>query len=85
MNSHLMIQCNLHIPILISSLVSPCYFPRGILKYQATNSEGLEDDEREAINKSNIMRGDRLRHAKPRTMNKYNEGPDESDLPAGLE
>lgn len=56
-----------------------------MLKYHATNSEGLEGDEREAINKSNIMRGDRLRHAKPRTTNKYNEGPDESDLPAGLE
>lgn len=44
-----------------------------------------EDDEREAINKSNVMRGDRLRHAKPRTANKYNEGPGEDDLPAGLE
>ncbi|CAI7645264.1 unnamed protein product [Penicillium discolor] len=51
----------------------------------SNSDQQLEEDEREAINKSNIMRGDRLRHAKPRSTNKYNEGPDESDLPAGLE
>ncbi|KAJ5969263.1 hypothetical protein N7501_005511 [Penicillium viridicatum] len=51
----------------------------------SNSDQQLEDDEREALNKSNIMRGDRLRHAKPRTANKYNEGPGESDLPAGLE
>lgn len=84
MKSHLRIQCNLLIPILISSLVSLSSLPWLILKYQATNMTE-EDDEREAINKSNVMRGDRLRHAKPRTANKYNKGPGEDDLPAGLE
>lgn len=65
-------------------MVSLSSLPWLILKYQATNMTE-EDDEREAINKSNVMRGDRLRHAKPRTANKYNEGPGEDDLPAGLE
>ncbi|KAK4870413.1 hypothetical protein LT330_004761 [Penicillium expansum] len=51
----------------------------------SNSDQQLEDDEREAINKSNVMRGDRLRHAKPRTANKYNKGPGEDDLPAGLE
>lgn len=39
-------------------------------------------DEREAIDQSNVLGGDRLRHAKPRTRNAYNEGPGEDDLPA---
>ena len=39
------------------------------------------DDEREAIDSSNILKGDRLRHAKPQTRNKYDEGADEGDLP----
>ncbi|EKV10253.1 histone chaperone domain-containing protein [Penicillium digitatum] len=51
----------------------------------SNSDEQLEDDEREAIDKSNVMRGDRLRHAKPRTANKYNEGPDENDLPSGVD
>ncbi|KAJ9492627.1 hypothetical protein VN97_g578 [Penicillium thymicola] len=51
----------------------------------SNSDQQLEVDEREAINKSNIMRGDRLRHEKPRSTTKYSEGPDESDLPAGLE
>lgn len=42
----------------------------------------LEQDEREAIDQSNILKGPRTRHAKPRTRNAYNEGPDEDDLPA---
>ncbi|KAJ6023490.1 hypothetical protein N7499_008886 [Penicillium canescens] len=49
--------------------------------YSNTDQQ-LEEDENEAIDKSNILRGDRLRHAKPRTSNKYNEGPEEDDLPA---
>lgn len=57
---------------------------RPMRKSAATNIV-LEDDEREAIDKSNVMRGDRLRHAKPRTANKYNEGPDENDLPSGVD
>ncbi|KAJ5472660.1 hypothetical protein N7530_006661 [Penicillium desertorum] len=48
--------------------------------YSNTDQQ-LEEDEREAIDESNVLRGDRLRHAKPRTSNKYNEGPDEEDLP----
>lgn len=39
------------------------------------------DDEREAIDKNNTLKGDRLRHAKPQTENKYDEGRDEDDLP----
>lgn len=42
----------------------------------------LEEDESEAIDNPNILKGDRLRHAKPGTSNKYNEGPDEDDLMA---
>lgn len=44
----------------------------------------IADDEREAIDQNNILPGDRLRHAKPRTQNAYNEGPDESDLPTDV-
>lgn len=38
-------------------------------------------DENEAIDKSNIIQGDGLRHAKPQTDNGYNEGPNEDELP----
>ncbi|RMJ25294.1 hypothetical protein PHISP_03826 [Aspergillus sp. HF37] len=48
--------------------------------YSNTDQQ-LADDEREAVDPSNVMKGDRLRHAKPRTQNKYDEGPDEGDLP----
>ncbi|CAI7618932.1 hypothetical protein E8E15_001734 [Penicillium rubens] len=47
----------------------------------SNSDQQLEEDEQEAIDKSNILSGDRLRHAKPRT-SKYNEEPDEFDLPA---
>ncbi|KAJ5982028.1 hypothetical protein N7451_012128 [Penicillium sp. IBT 35674x] len=47
----------------------------------SNSDQQLEQDENEAIDKSNILRGDRLRHANPQTSNKYNEGPDEDDLP----
>ena len=40
-----------------------------------------EEDENEAINKSNILKRDRTRHAKPQSANRYDEGPDEDDLP----
>jgi hypothetical protein len=43
-----------------------------------------ERDEREAIDKSNIIKGG-LRHAKPRYKGGYNEGPGEDDLPAEVE
>ncbi|KAI9932444.1 hypothetical protein ASPWEDRAFT_33356 [Aspergillus wentii DTO 134E9] len=41
----------------------------------------LDWDEEEAINESAVLGGDSLRHAKPQTANKYNEGPSEDDLP----
>lgn len=41
----------------------------------------IAQDERDAIDQSNILKGDRLRRAEPRTRNGYNEGPDEDDLP----
>ncbi|KAJ5544434.1 hypothetical protein N7513_006998 [Penicillium frequentans] len=49
----------------------------------SNSDQQLAADENEAVDKSNILKGDRLRHAKPQTSNKYNEGPDEDDLPAG--
>ncbi|KAF3404698.1 hypothetical protein DPV78_002512 [Talaromyces pinophilus] len=50
----------------------------------SNSDEQLAQDEREAINQSNVLGGDRLRHAKPRTRNAYNEGPEEDDLPADV-
>ncbi|KAJ5174063.1 uncharacterized protein N7500_001994 [Penicillium coprophilum] len=47
----------------------------------SNSNQQLEEDESEVIDESRILKGDRLRHAKPGTSNKYNEGPDESDLP----
>lgn len=44
----------------------------------------LDRDENEAIDKSNIIQGDGLRHAKPQTDNCYNEGPDEDELPEAV-
>lgn len=43
------------------------------------DSTAQEDDQ--AINQSNVIKGDALRHAKPQTSNGYNEGPGEDDLP----
>ncbi|KAJ5659507.1 hypothetical protein N7507_005958 [Penicillium longicatenatum] len=48
----------------------------------SNSDQQLQEDENDALDKSNILRGDRLRHAKPQTSNKYNEGPGEDDLPA---
>ncbi|GAD96219.1 conserved hypothetical protein [Paecilomyces variotii No. 5] len=50
----------------------------------SNSNEQLEGDEREAIDRSNILKGDRLRHANARSSTGYNEGPDESDLPADV-
>lgn len=47
----------------------------------STSDKQLAQDEQEAIDRSNILRGDRLRHAKPRTQDGYSEGPGEDDLP----
>lgn len=44
----------------------------------------IDQDEREAPDRKSILKGDRLRHAKPRTANKYNEGPNEDDLPPDI-
>lgn len=40
----------------------------------------LARDEREAIDKSNIIGGDRTRHAKPQNPTGYSEGPDEDQV-----
>lgn len=39
-------------------------------------------DENEAMDQSNILGGDRLRHVQPQSSNGYDEGPTEEDLPA---
>ncbi|PGH14386.1 hypothetical protein AJ80_05976 [Polytolypa hystricis UAMH7299] len=48
----------------------------------SNTDQQLERDEQEAVDKSNILKGDRTRHAKPQTASGYNEGPNEDDLPA---
>ncbi|GES66950.1 hypothetical protein ATEIFO6365_0017001200 [Aspergillus terreus] len=48
--------------------------------YSNTDQQ-LAEDEEEAIDKSNILGGDRLRHAKPQSRTKYSEGPGENDIP----
>jgi len=50
----------------------------------SNSDEQLAQDEREAIDQSNIIPGDKLRHAKPRTANGYNEGRNEDDLPGDV-
>ncbi|KAH8427685.1 uncharacterized protein LDX57_005395 [Aspergillus melleus] len=51
-----------------------------MLADDADSEEQLERDEDDAIDKSNIIPGDGLRHAKPQTQNQYSEGPDEDDI-----
>ncbi|OJJ52417.1 hypothetical protein ASPSYDRAFT_117087, partial [Aspergillus sydowii CBS 593.65] len=46
--------------------------------YSNTDQQ-LAQDENEAIDRSNIMRGDRLRHAKPDLQGEYREGEDEGE------
>lgn len=53
-----------------------------LLLHWTGSSRTIEQDENEAIDESNIMSRDRLRHAKPQTSNQYSEGPEEDDLPA---
>ncbi|EEP81949.1 conserved hypothetical protein [Uncinocarpus reesii 1704] len=48
--------------------------------FSANTDAQLAQDEREAIDKSNIMKGSRTRRAKPQGQG-YSEGPDEDDLP----
>ncbi|KAL4760268.1 uncharacterized protein BDW70DRAFT_69365 [Aspergillus foveolatus] len=50
----------------------------------SNSNQQLEQDEREAIDKSNIIsgKGRSLRHSKPQAPSGYSEGPDEDDLPA---
>lgn len=43
----------------------------------------VERDDKEAIDKSNILKGSRTRHAKPQGPG-YSEGPDEDDLPKSV-
>ncbi|KAL5334542.1 hypothetical protein BJX70DRAFT_12671 [Aspergillus crustosus] len=49
----------------------------------SNSNQQLERDEREAIDKSNILRGKgrNLRHAKPQAPTAYDEGPGEDDVP----
>jgi hypothetical protein len=49
----------------------------------ADSNEQLERDDKEAIDKSNIIKGSRTRHAKPQGPG-YSEGPDEDDLPEAV-
>ncbi|KAJ5911839.1 uncharacterized protein N7473_001142 [Penicillium subrubescens] len=46
----------------------------------ANSDQQLANDEKEAIDRSNII-NERTRHAKPQTDNGYNEGPSEEELP----
>ncbi|GLI78504.1 hypothetical protein PoHVEF18_006822 [Penicillium ochrochloron] len=46
----------------------------------ANSDQQLATDEKEAIDRSNIIK-ERTRHAKPQTDNGYNEGPSEEELP----
>ncbi|KAL4890434.1 hypothetical protein BDV59DRAFT_204392 [Aspergillus ambiguus] len=48
--------------------------------YSNTDQQ-LAEDEEEAINKSNILGGSRLRHTQPQSSTGYAEGFDEDDLP----
>ncbi|GKZ18689.1 hypothetical protein AbraIFM66951_007709 [Aspergillus brasiliensis] len=46
----------------------------------SNSDQQLAQDEREAIDQSNVIQG-RTRGAKPQTQNQYSEGPGEDDLP----
>ena len=50
----------------------------------AETDSWLADDENEAIDQSNVLKGDRLRHAKPQSANRYSEGQNEDDLPSDI-
>jgi hypothetical protein len=52
-------------------LVIPAFFPNLLI---------VAADDKEAVDKSNVIKGDRLRHAKP-AAGKYQE-KEEDDLPA---
>jgi hypothetical protein len=45
-------------------------------------SDSIDRDEKEAIDESNVIKGDRLRHAKPTSGYREKE---EDDLPAAVE
>ncbi|OJJ03362.1 hypothetical protein ASPVEDRAFT_42875 [Aspergillus versicolor CBS 583.65] len=47
--------------------------------YSNTDQQ-LAQDENEAIDRSNILGGDRLRHAKPDLQGQYREGEDEEEF-----
>ncbi|KAH8690214.1 hypothetical protein BGW36DRAFT_351353 [Talaromyces proteolyticus] len=48
----------------------------------SNSDEQLADDENEAIDKANMLPGDRLRHARPR--GNYSEGANEDELPQAV-
>ncbi|KAK1146308.1 hypothetical protein N8T08_003095 [Aspergillus melleus] len=51
-----------------------------MLADDGNSEEQLERDENDAIDKSNIIPGDGLRHTKPQSQNQYSEGPGEDDI-----
>ncbi|KAI9748990.1 MAG: hypothetical protein M1815_002833 [Lichina confinis] len=55
---------------------------RALDQAKADSDEQLQQDEKEAIDKSNIIK-DRTRHAKPEGVG-YSEGPEEDDLPKNV-
>ncbi|KAJ5462790.1 hypothetical protein N7475_007734 [Penicillium sp. IBT 31633x] len=72
-----------HVPVIrVECEASKCLVCSGSpIPMILVSNLGLEEDENEAIDKSNILKENRLRDAKPATSNKYNEGPDEIDVP----
>ncbi|KAJ5179951.1 hypothetical protein N7492_003161 [Penicillium capsulatum] len=59
-------------------------FDDPMVPHYADTDQQLAQDENEAMDQSTILKGDRLRHNKPQTANRYNEGPDENDLPSEI-
>ncbi|OJD23135.1 hypothetical protein ACJ73_05514 [Blastomyces percursus] len=70
-------------PVSVQSDQAPVEDPMGS-GAEANTDEQLARDEEEAIDKSNILKGDRTRHAKPQAASGYSEGPGEEDLPESV-
>ncbi|KAJ5679707.1 hypothetical protein N7462_007951 [Penicillium macrosclerotiorum] len=49
--------------------------------YLNSSQNEISEYDIEGMDQSNILKGDKLRHAQPQSANRYNEGPDEDDLP----
>ncbi|KAJ5595391.1 uncharacterized protein N7459_001599 [Penicillium hispanicum] len=72
---------NLEASVPVQSDTAPLEDP--VRPFYADTDQQLAEDERDVLDQSQILGGDRLRHTKPRTANKYNEGPGEEELPEG--